>query len=79
MQYFPGVEFTQSMLGVIIAQTYIASPFMILASQAAFESVQTLLQDLGLIRVMLSGMDWILNTSIRRGKRMIIKDIHFDA
>jgi hypothetical protein len=28
---------------------------------------------------MLSGMDWILNTSIRRGKRMIIKDIHFDA
>ena len=79
VQYSPGVEFTQSMLGVIIAQTYIASPFMILASQAAFESVQTLLQDLGLIRVMLSGMDWILNTSIRRGKRMIIKDIHFDA
>lgn len=39
VQYFPGVEFTQSMLGVIIAQTYIASPFMILASQAAFESV----------------------------------------
>ena len=38
-QYFPGVEFTQSMFGVIIAQTYIASPFMILASQAAFESV----------------------------------------
>ena len=39
VQYFPGVEFTQSMFGVIIAQTYIASPFMILASQAAFESV----------------------------------------
>jgi molybdate/tungstate transport system permease protein len=39
VQYFPGVEFTQSMLGVIIAQSYIASPFMILASQAAFESV----------------------------------------
>jgi molybdate/tungstate transport system permease protein len=36
---FPGVEFTQSMLGIIIAQTYVASPFMILASQAAFESV----------------------------------------
>jgi molybdate/tungstate transport system permease protein len=36
---FPGVEFTQSILGVIIAQTYVASPFMILASQAAFESV----------------------------------------
>lgn len=38
-QYLPGVEFTQSILGVIIAQTYVASPFMILASQAAFESV----------------------------------------
>jgi molybdate/tungstate transport system permease protein len=36
---FPGVEFTQSMVGIIIAQTYVASPFMILTSQAAFESV----------------------------------------
>lgn len=36
---FPEVEFTQSILGVIIAQTYVASPFMILVSQAAFESV----------------------------------------
>jgi molybdate/tungstate transport system permease protein len=36
---FPGVEFTQSVLGIIIAQTYVSSPFMILASQAAFESV----------------------------------------
>jgi molybdate/tungstate transport system permease protein len=36
---FPGVEFTQSVVGIIIAQTYVASPFMILASQAAFESV----------------------------------------
>jgi molybdate/tungstate transport system permease protein len=36
---FPGVEFTQSILGVIIAQIYVSSPFMILASQAAFESV----------------------------------------
>jgi molybdate/tungstate transport system permease protein len=36
---FPGVEFTQSVLGIIIAQTYVASPFMILASQAACESV----------------------------------------
>ena len=34
VQAFPGVEFTQSILGVIIAQTYVASPFMILASQA---------------------------------------------
>jgi molybdate/tungstate transport system permease protein len=39
VQAFPGVEFTQSILGVIIAQTYVAFPFMILASQAAFESV----------------------------------------
>ena len=36
---FPGVEFTQSLLGIVIAQTYVASPFMVLASQAAFESV----------------------------------------
>jgi molybdate/tungstate transport system permease protein len=35
---FP-LEFTQSVLGVIIAQTYVASPFMIRASQASFESV----------------------------------------
>lgn len=39
LQYFPGVELTQSILGVILAQIYVASPFMILASQAAFESV----------------------------------------
>jgi molybdate/tungstate transport system permease protein len=38
-QALPGVEFTQSILGIILAQTYVASPFMILASQAAFESV----------------------------------------
>src|SRR5919197_5115861 len=36
---FPGVEFTQSLLGIVIAQTYVASPFMVLASPAAFESV----------------------------------------
>jgi molybdate/tungstate transport system permease protein len=36
---FPGVEFTQSVFGIILAQTYVASPFMILASQGAFESV----------------------------------------
>jgi molybdate/tungstate transport system permease protein len=39
IQIFPGVEFTQSILGIIIAQIYVSSPFMILASQAAFESV----------------------------------------
>jgi molybdate/tungstate transport system permease protein len=35
---FP-LEFTQSPLGVIIAQIYISSPFMILLSQSAFESI----------------------------------------
>jgi molybdate/tungstate transport system permease protein len=39
VQPFPGIEFTQSIVGIIIAQTYVSSPFMILASQAAFESV----------------------------------------
>ena len=38
-QALPGVEFTQSVLGILLAQTYVASPFIILASQAAFESV----------------------------------------
>lgn len=33
------VDLTQSPLGIIIAQTYVASPFIILSSQAAFESV----------------------------------------
>ncbi len=35
---FP-IEFTQSVMGVIIAQTYVSSPFMILSAQSAFESV----------------------------------------
>jgi molybdate/tungstate transport system permease protein len=33
------VEFTQSVLGIVIAQTYVASPFLILPIQAAFESI----------------------------------------
>jgi len=33
------IEFTQSAVGVIIAQTYVASPFMILLALSAFESV----------------------------------------
>jgi molybdate/tungstate transport system permease protein len=32
-------DFTQSILGIIIAQTYVACPFIILPSQAAFEAV----------------------------------------
>jgi molybdate/tungstate transport system permease protein len=33
------IEFTQSVIGIIIAQTYVSSPFMILSAQTAFESV----------------------------------------
>jgi molybdate/tungstate transport system permease protein len=33
------VDFTQSVIGVVIAQTYVASPFLILPTQAAFESI----------------------------------------
>ena len=42
---FPQVEFTQSIIGIIIAQTYVASPFMILASMAAFDSVDKSLEN----------------------------------
>lgn len=37
--YFPSIDFTQSVIGIVIAQIYVSSPFMILTSQAAFESV----------------------------------------
>ncbi len=33
------IDFTQSVLGIVIAQTYVALPFLILPSQAAFESI----------------------------------------
>ena len=33
------VDFTQSIIGVVIAQTYVASPFLILPTQAAFDSI----------------------------------------
>lgn len=42
---FPDIEFTQSIIGIIIAQTYVASPFMILASMAAFDSVDKSLEN----------------------------------
>ncbi|MGB0026778.1 MAG: ABC transporter permease subunit [Nitrososphaeraceae archaeon] len=38
MKMFPTLDFTQSVAGIIIAQFYVASPFMILASEMAFES-----------------------------------------
>lgn len=46
---FPDIEFTQSMIGIIIAQTYVASPFMILASMAAFEMVDKSYENIGRI------------------------------
>ena len=42
---FPDIEFTQSIIGIIIAQTYVASPFMILASMAAFDSIDKSLEN----------------------------------
>lgn len=42
---FPNIEFTQSIIGIIIAQTYVAAPFMILASMAAFDSVDKSLEN----------------------------------
>lgn len=39
LERFLPIEFTQSIIGIIIAQTYVSSPFMILSAQNAFESV----------------------------------------
>ena len=44
--WFPKIEFTQSIIGIIIAQTYVASPFMILASLTAFGTVDKSLEDI---------------------------------
>ena len=44
--WFPKIEFTQSIIGIIIAQTYVASPFMILASLTAFGTVDRSLEDI---------------------------------
>ncbi len=38
MRMFPMIDLTQSVTGIIIAQTYVASPFMIFAAEIAFES-----------------------------------------
>jgi molybdate/tungstate transport system permease protein len=43
---FPDIEFTRSIIGIIIAQIYVASPFMILASVAAFDSVDKSLENI---------------------------------
>ena len=39
MKMFPTLDVTQSIIGIVIAQAYVASPFMILASEMAFESI----------------------------------------
>ncbi|HKR72510.1 MAG TPA: ABC transporter permease subunit [Candidatus Nitrosocosmicus sp.] len=44
--WFPKIEFTQSIIGIIIAQTYVASPFLILASLTAFGSIDRSLEDI---------------------------------
>ena len=38
MKMLPTLDVTQSIIGIVIAQAYVASPFMILASEMAFES-----------------------------------------
>jgi len=43
---FPEIEFTQSIIGIIIAQTYVASPFLILASLTAFGAIDRSLEDI---------------------------------
>jgi molybdate/tungstate transport system permease protein len=67
---FP-VEFTQSSIGVIIAQTYVSSPFMILLSLAAFESVDESYEKVA--RILGKGrMETFLRVSLPLAKRGII-------
>ncbi len=46
---FPEVDFTQSTIGIILAQTYVASPFMILTSMAAFGTIDRTLENIARI------------------------------
>ena len=68
---FPGIEFTQSVLGIIIAQTYVASPFMILASMAAFDSVDMSLEKMARV---LGKKNWqvFLQVSVPLAKKGIL-------
>lgn len=43
-----GLETTGSLLGIIIAQTFVSSPYLILTSKAAFQSVDRRLEDISL-------------------------------
>jgi molybdate/tungstate transport system permease protein len=49
MKLFPSFDVTQSIVGIIIAQTYISSPFMILASEVAFKSFDESLEKVSLL------------------------------
>jgi len=40
-----GVPLTRSLVGVILAQTFVASPFVVITAKAAFESVDRSLED----------------------------------
>ena len=67
---FP-VEFTQSGIGVIIAQTYVSSPFMILLALSAFESVDESYEKVA--RILGKGrMETFLRVSLPLAKRGII-------
>jgi molybdate/tungstate transport system permease protein len=48
-ELFPEIEFTQSPVGIIIAQTYVSSPFMILASITAFGAIDRSLENIARI------------------------------
>ncbi|MFB6183762.1 MAG: molybdate ABC transporter permease subunit [Haloarculaceae archaeon] len=39
-----GVQFTRSLVGVVLAQTFVASPFFVVTTKAAFESVDRRLE-----------------------------------
>lgn len=40
-----GVELTRSLVGVVVAQTFVASPFLVVTASAAFESVDAHLEE----------------------------------
>ncbi len=69
--WFPEIEFTQSIIGIIVAQTYVASPFMILASLTAFGAIDKSLEDIARI---LGKKNWkvFIQVSLPLAKRGIL-------
>lgn len=69
--WFPEIEFTQSVIGIIVAQTYVASPFMILASLTAFGAIDKSLEDIARI---LGKKNWkvFIQVSLPLAKRGIL-------